>query len=136
MTACSHDIAQQDRQQERKSSSALQEICRFYKQRSTSITLFPLLVSWIPDRISGRKMKIVSQIGFLAFLAGSAVEGFSPQQQSSGIVSQQSAPASRRDVFQKTVASVAGVAGGIALSGLAPVEPALASGGATAGKYT
>ena len=53
----------------------------------------------------------------LAFLAGSAVESFSPQQQSSGIVSQQSAPASRRDIFQKTVASVAGVAGGIALSG-------------------
>ena len=82
-------------------------------------------------------MKISSQIGFLAFLAGSAVEGFSSQQQSSsGIVSQQSAPASRRDVFQKTVKSVAGVAGGIALSGLAPIEPALASGGATAGKYT
>ena len=81
-------------------------------------------------------MKIVSQIGFLAFLAGSAVEGFSPQQQPSDIVTQQSALASRRDVFQKTVASVAGVAGGIALSGLAPVEPALASGGATAGKYT
>ena len=81
-------------------------------------------------------MKPASQIGFLAFLAGSAVESFSPRQQSSGIVSQQSAPASRRDIFQKTVASVAGVAGGIALSGLAPVEPALASGGATAGKYT
>jgi len=82
-------------------------------------------------------MKLTSQLGFLAFLAGSAVEGFNPQQQqSSNIVSQQSAPASRRDLFQKTVASVAGVAGGIALSGLAPVAPALASGGATAGKYT
>lgn len=81
-------------------------------------------------------MKIASQIVFLAFLAGSAVEGFNPQQQSSGIVSQQSAPASRRDLFQKAVVSVAGVAGGIALSGFAPIEPASASGGATAGKYT
>ncbi len=73
-------------------------------------------------------MKIASQIGVIAFIAGAAVEGFNPQQQS--------APATRRDLFQKTVASVAGVAGGIALSGLAPFEPALASGGATAGKYT
>lgn len=81
-------------------------------------------------------MKIASQIGFLAFLAGSAVDGFNPQQQSSGLVSQQSAPASRRDLFQKAIVSVAGVAGGIALSGLAPIEPASASGGATAGKYT
>lgn len=75
-------------------------------------------------------MKIASQVAFLAFLAGSAVvEGFTPQQQQSA----STAPASRRDVFQKTVATVAG---GIALSGLAPIEPALASGGATAGKYT
>jgi len=81
-------------------------------------------------------MKLASQLGLLAFLAGSAVEGFSPQQQSSSIASQQSAPASRRDLFQKTVASIAGVAGGLALSGLSPIEPALASGGATAGKYT
>jgi hypothetical protein len=82
-------------------------------------------------------MKLTAQLGFIAFLAGSAVEGFNPQQQqSSNIISQQSAPASRRDLFEKTVASVAGVAGGLALSGLAPVEPALASGGATAGKYT
>ena len=82
-------------------------------------------------------MKIASQIGFISFLLGaSAVEGFSPQQQSSELVSKQSAPASRRDVFQKTAASVAGVAGGIVFSGLAPIEPALASGGATAGKYT
>ena len=73
-------------------------------------------------------MKIASQIGVIAFIAGAAVEGFNPQQQS--------AHTSRRDLFQKTVASVAGVAGGIALSGLAPIEPALASGGATAGKYT
>lgn len=73
-------------------------------------------------------MKIASQIGVIAFIAGAAVDGFNPQQQS--------APASRRDLFQKTVASVAGVAGGIALSGLAPIEPASASGGATAGKYT
>jgi len=81
-------------------------------------------------------MKLTTQFGFLVFLAGSAVEGFNPQQQSSNNVSQQSATASRRDLIQKTFASVAGVAGGIALSGLAPVEPALASGGATAGKYT
>ena len=82
-------------------------------------------------------MKLASQIGFLAFLSASVVDGFSPQQQqSSKIVSQQSAPESRRELFQKTVASAAGVAGAIALSGLAPVEPALASGGATAGKYT
>ena len=81
-------------------------------------------------------MKIASKLGLLAFIAGSAVEGFSPQQQSSNVVSQQSAPSSRRDLFQNTVASVAGVAGGIAISGLVPVEPAVASGGATAGKYT
>lgn len=82
-------------------------------------------------------MKLATKIGFLAFLSATAVEGFStPQKQSSEIVSQQSAPASRRELFQKTVASAAGIAGGIALSGLAPVEPALASGGATAGKYT
>ena len=82
-------------------------------------------------------MKLASQIGLLAFLSASAVEGFSPQsQQTSDIVSQKSSPSSRRELFQNTIASVAGVAGGIALTGLAPVEPALASGGATAGKYT
>jgi len=80
-------------------------------------------------------MKLASQVGFLAFLVGSAVEGFSPKQQQN-IVSQQSAPASRRDLFEKVVASVGTVAGGLALSGLAPIEPAFASGGATAGKYT
>jgi hypothetical protein len=75
-------------------------------------------------------MKLASQLAILAFLSGSAVECFNPQS------SQQSAPESRRDLLQKTAASVAGVAGGLALSGFAPVEPALASGGATAGKYT
>jgi len=82
-------------------------------------------------------MKLSSRLGFLAFLSASTVEGFKPQtQQPSNIISKQSVPASRRDLFQKTVTSVVGVAGGIALSGLAPIEPALASGGATAGKYT
>lgn len=77
-------------------------------------------------------MKLVSQLGFVLFLAGSAVEAFSPQQSSSTkIATQQSAPESRREIFRK----VAGVAGALAVSGLAPV-PAQASGGATAGKYT
>ena len=86
-------------------------------------------------------MKLVSQFGFLLFLAGTAVEAFSPQQQqqsTNNLVPQQQqqpAPSSRRDLFQKTVSSVAAVAGALAVSGLAPT-PALASGGATAGKYT
>lgn len=79
-------------------------------------------------------MKLVSQLGLALLLTGSAVEAFSPQQQSN-VVPQQAEPTSRRELFQKTVTSVAGVAGALALSGLAPA-PALASGGATAGKYT
>lgn len=68
----------------------------------------------------------------MLFLAGSAVDAFSPQQSSSTkIATQQSVPESRRELFQK----VAGVAGALAVSGLAPT-PAQASGGATAGKYT
>eukprot|EP00536_Pseudo-nitzschia_multiseries_P014643 jgi/Psemu1/69179/estExt_Genemark1.C_7450005 len=80
-------------------------------------------------------MKVVSQLGLVVFLAGSAVEAFSPQQQAN-VAPQQGAPeTSRRELFQKAVTSVAGVAGALAVTGLAP-EVALASGGATAGKYT
>ena len=81
-------------------------------------------------------MKLTAQLGFIAFLAGSAVEGFNPQQSSKIATPHQSAPASRRDLFEKAVASIPVIAGGLALSALTPVEPALASGGATAGKYT
>jgi len=81
-------------------------------------------------------MKLTAQLGFVAFLAGSAVEGFNPQHSSKIATQQQSAPASRRDLFEKAVASIPVIAGGLALSALTPIEPALASGGATAGKYT
>jgi len=81
------------------------------------------------------RMKLVSQLGFVLFLAGSAVEAFSPQQQANVAPHQAAPETSRRDLFQKAVTSVAGVAGALAVSGLAP-EPAFASGGATAGKYT
>uniref|UniRef100_A0A7S4ABN8 Uncharacterized protein n=1 Tax=Pseudo-nitzschia australis TaxID=44445 RepID=A0A7S4ABN8_9STRA len=79
-------------------------------------------------------MKLISQLGLTLLLTGSAVEAFSPQQQSN-VAPQQAELTSRRELFQKTVTSVAGVAGALAVSGLAPA-PALASGGATAGKYT
>jgi hypothetical protein len=101
-------------------------------------------------------MKIVSQLGLLVFLASGGTtpvcEAFSsnPQQkitQSNNIndvVAQAQAQAqaqqqpSRRELFQKTASSVVGIAGAIALPGLllAPSQPAFASGGATAGKYT
>jgi hypothetical protein len=99
-------------------------------------------------------MKIVSQLGLLVFLASGGTtpvcEAFSsnPQRkitQSNNIndvVAQAQAQAqqqpSRRELFQKTASSVVGIAGAIALPGLllAPSQPAFASGGATAGKYT
>jgi hypothetical protein len=94
-------------------------------------------------------MKIVSQLGLLVFLASGgttpACEAFSnPQQKTTQpnnfneVVAQAQQQSSRRELFQKTASSVVGIAGAIALPGLvlAPSQPAFASGGATAGKYT
>jgi len=102
-------------------------------------------------------MKLVSHLGLLAFLASGipACVAFSnpqaakthhqQQQQSNNINSnknevalqqQQSSLPSRRELFQKTASSIVGVTGALVLPGFATVEPANASGGATAGKYT
>jgi len=98
-------------------------------------------------------MKIVSQLGLLVFLVSGgttpACEAFSnPQLKTTqpntinevAVVAQEQAQhqSSRRELFQKTASSVVGIAGAIALPGLvlAPSQPAFASGGATAGKYT
>ena len=80
-------------------------------------------------------MRIVSQLGLVLFFAGSAVEAFSPQQQSNASPPKHSVQESRRELFKKAITSVAGVTGALAVSGLAPA-PAAASGGAAAGKYT
>ena len=98
-------------------------------------------------------MKIVSQLGLLVFLVSGgttpACEAFSnPQLKTTQpnnihevavIVAQEAQPqSSRRELFQKTASSIVGITGAIALPGLvlAPSQPAFASGGATAGKYT
>ena len=100
-------------------------------------------------------MKIVSQLGLLVFLVSGgttpACEAFSnPQLKTTQpnninnevavVVAQEAQPqsSSRRELFQKTASSIVGITGAIALPGLvlAPSQPAFASGGATAGKYT
>ena len=99
-------------------------------------------------------MKIVSQLGLLVFLVSGgttpACEAFSnPQLKTTqpnnninevAVVAQEAQPqsSSRRELFQKTASSIVGITGAIALPGLvlAPSQPAFASGGATAGKYT
>ena len=99
-------------------------------------------------------MKIVSQLGLLVFLVSGgttpACEAFSnPQLKTTqqpnninevAVVAQEVQPqsSSRRELFQKTASSIVGITGAIALPGLvlAPSQPAFASGGATAGKYT
>ena len=99
-------------------------------------------------------MKIVSQLGLLVFLVSGgttpACEAFSnPQLKTTqpnnnihevAVVAQeaQQKQSSRRELFQKTASSIVGITGAIALPGLvlAPSQPAFASGGATAGKYT
>ena len=99
-------------------------------------------------------MKIVSQLGLLVFLVSGgttpACEAFSnPQLKTTqpnninevAVVAQeaqQQQSSSRRELFQKTASSIVGITGAIALPGLvlAPSQPAFASGGATAGKYT
>ena len=100
-------------------------------------------------------MKIVSQLGLLVFLVSGgttpACEAFSSPQlkttlqpnnihEVAVVVAQEAQPqsSSRRELFQKTASSIVGITGAIALPGLvlAPSQPAFASGGATAGKYT
>ena len=101
-------------------------------------------------------MKIVSQLGLLVFLVSGgttpACEAFSNSQlkttqpnnnihEVAVVVAQEAQPqqsSSRRELFQKTASSIVGITGAIALPGLvlAPSQPAFASGGATAGKYT
>ena len=99
-------------------------------------------------------MKIVSQLGLLVFLVSGgttpACEAFSNPQlkttqpnnihEVATVVAQeaQQPQSSRRELFQKTASSIVGITGAIALPGLvlAPSQPAFASGGATAGKYT
>lgn len=103
-------------------------------------------------------MKRLSQAGFLMFLASSggrpAVEAFNNPRGVAGaeankvhlalaLQKQLSSPSSsiRRELFEKTVSSIVGVTGSLALPGLvatATLTPqrASASGGATAGKYT
>jgi len=106
-------------------------------------------------------MKLVSRLGLLIFLASEtpACEAFSnptninininiynevafqqrqqqrQQQQSSS--KSTSLLSSRRDLFQKTAASIVGVTGALVLPGVVVTpQPVYASGGATAGKYT
>ena len=98
-------------------------------------------------------MKIVSQLGLLVFLVSGgttpACEAFSNPQlkttqpnnihEVAGVAPEAQQPqSSRRELFQKTASSIVGITGAIALPGLvlAPSQPAFASGGATAGKYT
>merc|ERR1712238_49184 len=109
--------------------------------------------------------KLVSRLGLLVFLASEtpSCEAFSnpnnininvnnevafrqrqQQQQSSSSSSKStslslsSSSSSRRDLFQKTAASIVGVTGALVLpgGGIVAPQPAYASGGATAGKYT
>jgi hypothetical protein len=102
------------------------------------------------QKILSITMQIVSQLGLLVFLASGgttpACEAFSnPQLKTTQpniinevVVQEAQQQSSRRELFQKAASSVVGIAGAIALPGLvlAPSQPAFASGGATAGKYT
>ena len=86
-------------------------------------------------------MKLVSPLALLAFLAVSQESAqaynLQPSSHSAGARSTQQQPVveqSRRAVFEKAAASISAAAFGVALPSLM-VEPAFASGGATAGKY-